>query len=245
MFFVIIDQNGQYSARELPHNFGDQPSRPWMWESHNDSNQGNNIFWEAWNSQPKISEPSLDDGCIVINHIKKWLGSIQTYSSVLRFIPPGYFLNVEDLNSKGMQEIKLLWEAQRFTQYINRTEDDVINMRFDCEIKKYSSEEQKDFGLFCQALIRQQVYPTQASEMLMDPPLGWTFEEWESDEPEGYQRLLEEVARYSEIPYSWVEAWEEYTPNAKDLFNSIQSDKQKRRVLSHISLPVGDTKKKI
>lgn len=245
MFFVMIDHNGEYSSRELPHNFGNQPSGPWMWEDQNDSMEdGNNIFWKHWNSQPQTSEAYLGDGCVVINHKKKWLGSLQTYSSVLRYTP-GYFLIVEDLNSKGMREIKMLWDAQRFTQYMNRTEDDVRNMRFDCEIKKYSDAEKKDFNLFCDALRRQQVYPTQASEMLLDPPEGWTFEEWGSKDPEGYQRLLEELVVHSEIPYSWVEQWETYLPNAKDVYNKIQSDKQKQKILPHLSLPIGDIKKKI
>lgn len=217
-----------------------------MWETqNNDSESTDNIFWKCWNSQLPTFEASLDDGCVVINHKKKWLGSIQTYSSVLRYNPPGYFLIVEDLNSRGMREIKMLWQAQRFTQYMNRTEDDVINMRFDCEIKKYSDDEKNDFKLFCEALSRNQLYPSQASEMLIDPPLGWTFEEWGTDELEGYQRLLEEVALHSEIPYSWVEEWENYLPNAKDVFNGIESEKQKLRISPHLALPTGDTKKKI
>lgn len=245
MFFIIIDHNGEYSARELPHKFGNQPSRPWMWTDNNGVENANNIFWSCWNAQPTTFDASLDDGCVVINHKQKWLGSLQTYSSVLRYNPPGYVLITEDLNSKGMQEIKMLWDAQRLTQYMNRTKDDIINMRFDCEIKKYSDEEQKDFGLFCEALRRHLGYPTQASDMLLDPPIGWTFEEWSSDDPEGYQRLLEEVVTHTEIPYSWVEAWGKYLPTANDIFNRIQSEKQKQRILPNLSLPSSDTQKKI
>lgn len=245
MLFIIIDHNGKYSAREMPHKFGNQPSCPWMWKSNDDIQNPDNIFWSYWNSQPETFEASLDDGCVVINHKQKWLGSMQTYSSVLRYTPPGFFLIVEDLNSTGMQEIKMLWEAQRFTHYMNRTADDVMKMRFDCEIKKYSNEEQKDFDLFYKRLLQQQVYPSQAWEMLLDPPVDWTFEEWGSGDPEGYQRLLEEVLVHSQIPYSWVEAWENYLPNAKDVFNRIEAEKQKQRIVPHLTLPLAEPKKKI
>ena len=245
MLFIIIDQNGEHSARELPHKYGNHPSRPWMWEPQDGVEGSKNIFWSCWNSQPEKFTASLDDGCVVINHKKKWLGSVQTYSSVLRYTPPGYVLIVEDLNSKGMQELKMLWDAQRFTQYMNRTIDDIINMRFDCEIQEYSMEQKNDFKLFCQEMARQQVYSHRTAEMLIDPPMGWTFEEWGTDDPEGYQRLLEEVALHSEIPYSWVEAWRKYLPTAQDIFNGIQSEKQKQRIVPHLLFPSDDTKKKI
>lgn len=245
MFFIIIDHNGEYSARELPHTFGSQPSRPWMWEMQEGGESMENMFWSCWNSQPEKFDASLDDGCIVINHKNKWLGSVQTYSSVLQYVAPDYQLVVEDLNSHAMQEIKMLWDAQRFTQYLKRTKEHLVHMRFNCDIKKYSYEEIKDFKLFCQSLSSQQVYPTQALEMLIDPPVGWTFEEWGTDKPEGYQRLLEEVALHSEIPYSWVEAWKNYVPTAQDVFNGIQSEKQKQRIVPHLLFPSDDTKKKM
>ena len=238
----MIDQFGKCDARNLPHTWGDQPNRPWMWSE----DKSDNIFWDRWEKSPVVNFFTPNDGVIVVNFKTKWLGSVQSYSSVLSYCPNDYHLNVDDRCGVNMEEIKMLWTAKRFKNFFNRTENDFKKLQFtNLEEKPYSNDELTDFEYFCQALKRQQFYPTAAFHMPINPPENWVFEEWSPDETIGYQRLVEEIAEHTTITQDSLVDWSNCLPNIQNIFEHIQNSKQRERLVQIVQEPENSHKKRM
>lgn len=244
MIFCIIEENGEMDARELPHMWGDQPAYSYIWNPALSPNP----FWEHWKKQKSHTEIDPDDGVVVINFKTKWLGSVQSYSSVFLHTPTPteyqYEFNVEDPTTPAMQEIKRLWDGHRFSKYIERSREDLGYINLNPTFKSYSSEELNDFTLFCKALQRQQLYPRAVIPLPLDPPVGWTFEEWGDDET-GYTRLIHEIATHSTAPSQSVRSWNNVRPQAQQMFETVQSQRQKDTLMLHVEIPSTDYKKKM
>lgn len=243
MIFYIIQPNGETHARELPHAWGDQPAQSFIWNPQLSPNQ----FWDHWNTQKSYTEIDPYDGVVVINFKTKWLGSVQSYSSVLSHTPVSnryeYEFNVDDANGLAMQEIKRLWDDRRFSKYFERSTENLGSINLNPDFKPYSSEEISDFTLFSKALKRQQLYPNAVFSLPVDPPIDWTFEEWDDDKV-GYSRLLQEIATHSTSHMS-MRLWEDVLPQAQEMFETIQSQRQKDTLMLHVEIPSTDYKKKM
>ena len=244
MFFCIIQDNGELDARDLPHTYGDHPSRPFMWHPE----IPHNPFWKQWEQQSSKDEIDPHDGVVVVNFKTRWLGSVQTYSSVLCHAPHpnGYSfeLDVDDRQSDCMQEIKQLWDDRRFSEYFVRSTEELGLFNFNPKRHNYSPEECCDFNAFVQSLKRQQLYPNAVIQLPVDPPTGWQFEEW-SDPEDGYTRLLQEIATHTNASFQRFRSWADVVPNAQHIFDVIQAQRQKDLLLAHVEHPTTDCKKRM
>ena len=243
MIFCLIQANGELDARDLSHTWGDQPSRSLMWHPETTPN----TFWERWENEPSCTVMEPHDGVVVVNCKTKWLGSVQTYSSVLCHAPQpsGYSFefDVDDRQSDCMKEIKRLWDDHRFSEYFVRTKEELGSFNFNPKRQNYSPDELWDFNIFVQSLKRQQLYPNAVIQLPLDPPQGWRFEDLEGEQ--GYTRLLQEIATHSNASVHSIQSWSEVLPNTLQIFEAIHARRQKDTLLSNIEQPTTDFKKRI